>query len=469
MQHFEITDQELSTIIQTGLNRGADYVDIYMEHSAVTMVGLQNADENRASQNIDYGAGVRVVRGDKTGYAYTEEVSYTALLLTVEQAAFICMSKPDTTACVPPLRHQKSAHHYYECENLAFQPDGDQIRMLVEYLRSLRSLVLDAEPDIVSTNASIIHKTKRWALANSLGQIVEDEQPLTNVSLGAVITRNGKTERANTSRSYRRTLEMLTPDLQHELAETCVRKLHFALTAVQPKGGEMPVVLGAGASGILLHEAIGHAFEADFVRRGESIFSDQLGKLVCDPAITVVDDGTLDQWRGSIHYDDEGVPSQKTEIVSEGRLTSFLHDRISARCLGANPTGNGRRESFRFMPMPRMRNTYMLGGQSTEQDLIASVKNGIFVDDFSNGQVQIGAGDYSFYVKGGYLIEDGHLTRPVKDLNIIGNGPQTLADIRGVANNLIVDPSTWQCGKEGQSCPVSCGMPSVLVEKLTVG
>ncbi len=469
MQHFEITDQELSTIIQTGLNRGADYVDIYMEHSAVTMVGLQNADENRASQNIDYGAGVRVVRGDKTGYAYTEEVSYTALLLTVEQAAFICMSKPDTTACVPPLRHQKSAHHYYECENLAFQPDGDQIRMLVEYLRDMRSLVLDAEPDIVSTNASIIHKTKRWALANSLGQIVEDEQPLTNVSLGAVITRNGKTERANTSRSYRRTLEMLTPDLQHELAETCVRKLHFALTAVQPKGGEMPVVLGAGASGILLHEAIGHAFEADFVRRGESIFSDQLGKLVCDPAITVVDDGTLDQWRGSIHYDDEGVPSQKTEIVSEGRLTSFLHDRISARCLGANPTGNGRRESFRFMPMPRMRNTYMLGGQSTEQDLIASVKNGIFVDDFSNGQVQIGAGDYSFYVKGGYLIEDGHLTRPVKDINIIGNGPQTLADIRGVANNLIVDPSTWQCGKEGQSCPVSCGMPSVLVEKLTVG
>lgn len=469
MQHFEIADQDISTVIRTGLSRGADYVDVYLEHSAVTMVGLQNADENRASQNIDFGAGVRVVRADKTGYAYTEEVSLPALLHAVEQAAAICMSQPDTAVHMPPLRHEHTSHRYYECENLAFQPDGDQIRMLVEYLRGLRSLVLDAEPDIVSTNASIIHKTKRWALVNSLGQIVEDEQPITNVSLGAVITRQSKTERANTSRSYRRTLEMLTPELQHELAETCVRKLRFALTATQPKGGEMPVVLGAGASGILLHEAIGHAFEADFVRRGESIFTDQLGKQICDPAITVVDDGTLDRWRGSIHYDDEGVPSQRTEIVSGGRLTNFLHDRISARCLGATPTGNGRRESFRFMPMPRMRNTYMLSGQSTEQDLIASVQNGIYVDDFSNGQVQIGAGDYSFYVKGGYLIEGGHLTRPVKDINIMGNGPQTLADIRGVANNLIVDPSTWQCGKDGQSCPVSCGMPSVLVEKLTVG
>jgi TldD protein len=262
---------------------------------------------------------------------------------------------------------------------------------------------------------------------------------------------------------------MLTDDLIEELATEVVRKVQFALEASQPKGGTMAVVLAAGAGGILLHEAIGHAFEADFNRKNESIFSDKLGQTICDPHINIVDDGTLMFNRGSLNFDDEGVPGQRTYLVRAGRLDSYLHDRISARHYGVVPTGNGRRESFRHLPIPRMRATYMEGGTASEEELIHSVQRGIYVRDFTNGQVQIGAGDFTFFVKSGYLIEQGHLTRPVKDVNIIGNGPQALADIVGVAGNPLVDNSTWTCGKEGQSCPVTCGMPSVLVKELTVG
>jgi len=230
----------------------------------------------------------------------------------------------------------------------------------------------------------------------------------------------------------------------------------------------MPVVMGSGSSGILLHEAIGHAFEADFNRLGTSIFSDKLGKRICSEEISVVDDGTIFANRGSISFDDEGIESQKTYMVRNGVLNSYLHDRISANYYKTAPTGNGRRESFRHMPLPRMRATYMEGGSAKESEIIASVKKGIFVDNFSNGQVQIGAGDFTFFVKSGYLIENGKLTSPIKDINIIGNGPEALADIVAVADNPVIDNGTWTCGKE-QYCAVSCGMPTVLVNKLTVG
>jgi TldD protein len=231
----------------------------------------------------------------------------------------------------------------------------------------------------------------------------------------------------------------------------------------------MPVVMGAGGSGILLHEAIGHAFEADFNRKNTSIFSDKLNKMVCDSTINILDDGTIPFNRGAVNIDDEGIPGQKTYIVREGILTSYLHDRISAKFYNINPTGNGRRESFRNIPIPRMRATYMEAGKYKEEELIASVKNGVYVSKFTNGQVQIGAGDFTFFVKNGYLIENGKLTQPIKDINIIGNGPKALADITMVASNFEMDEGAWTCGKDGQGCPVTLGMPSTLVSKLTVG
>ncbi|MGE4415420.1 MAG: TldD/PmbA family protein, partial [Bacteroidales bacterium] len=279
---------------------------------------------------------------------------------------------------------------------------------------------------------------------------------------------NGRIENGSYSRSYRGGFEFLTNSLIDHIAKEVVASTSFLFNATRPKGGQMPVVMSAGSSGILLHEAIGHAFEADFNRMNTSIFSNKMGEKICSQEISVVDDGTIPFNRGSINFDDEGVPSQKTYMVREGILESYLHDRISAKHYKTNPTGNGRRESFRYMPLPRMRATYMENGKNSEEDIIASVKKGIFALNFSNGQVQIGAGDFTFFVKSGYLIENGKLTQPVKDINIIGNGPEALANIVAVASNNIIDDSTWTCGKE-QYCPVSCGMPSVLVNKLIVG
>lgn len=448
---------------------GATYADIYLEQSQFFVVALQDGKVNRASTSIDYGAGVRAVKGNQSGYAFTEEVSLPTLRQAARSAARIGGSTaPGGTAkpiCVMPRKDEA----LYDTSG-QWQVDEVVLPTLVAYLERMRQRMLDREPRLVNVSASIIYQLQKMAIANSEGTLVEDCHPITNLALQCVIADGDRRERANASRSYSRGIEMLDERMLTELSDKVIEQARFALTAQQPKGGEMPVVLGAGASGILLHEAIGHAFEADCVRRGESIFTNQMDKQVCHESITVVDDGTLPLMRGSIHFDDEAVPTQCTPIVTNGVLTSFLHDRISAAHFGVAPTGNGRRESFRSLPLPRMRNTYMLGVPGTTQEqLIASVKKGIFVENFTNGQVQIGAGDYTFFVKGGYLIEDGRLTQPIKDVNIIGNGPQTLADIAGVANDLVVDPSTWTCGKEGQSVPVSCGMPSVLVTKLTVG
>ena len=262
---------------------------------------------------------------------------------------------------------------------------------------------------------------------------------------------------------------MLSERLLQEVAALAVQGIDERFAARRPKGGKMSVVMGSGASGILLHEAMGHAFEADFNRKGQSIFSEKMGERICRPGINIVDDGTIPGGRGSLNFDDEGVPGQRTVMVEDGVLVSYLHDRISAAHYGVAPTGNGRRESFRYNPLPRMRSTYMESGQDgSAEDIIHSVRKGIYVDSFSNGQVKIGEGDFTFFVRSGFLIEDGRLTMPVKDINIIGNGPRALADITAVASDLRIDDGAWTCGKE-QNVPVSCGIPTVLVVGLTVG
>ena len=296
-----------------------------------------------------------------------------------------------------------------------------------------------------------------------------DYRPMCSLAAICIMEKDGRVENAYASRSYRMGTDFLNDALIETLAKEAVDKTSILFQAVKPKGGEMPVVMGAGGSGILLHEAIGHAFEADFNRKKTSIFSDLLNKKVCDEHINVVDDGTIQYNRGSVNIDDEGTIGQKTYIVREGILTSYLHDRISAKHYGIPSTGNGRRENFRQVPIPRMRATYMEAGNVSEEEIIASVKKGIYAGAFTNGQVQIGAGDFTFFVSHGYLIENGKLTQPIKDINIIGNGPKALADITMVGNNYQMDNGTWTCGKDGQSCPVTCGMPSALVSKLTVG
>lgn len=464
MAHFGVTEADVRKVLAAALEKGGDYADLYFEHTFNNSVVLMDGQVNRCSSNIDFGMGVRVLSGDRTGYAYVEGVTLDEMLRAARTAARIASS--GKAGKVAALTEKPLQKNYY---TVASPWEAVGIKEKIPYLEKLNAKIFSLDDRVRKVQASLSDSTSHVLFCNSEGVTYYDYRPMTSLGAVCIMEENGKMENSYAARSYRKGFEFLTDDLVEILAREAIDKTSILFKAVKPKGGEMPVVMGAGGSGILLHEAIGHAFEADFNRKNTSIFSDQLGKKVCDNHINVVDDGTIPFNRGSVNFDDEGVEGQKTYIVKDGILTSYLHDRISAHHYGVAPTGNGRRDTFRNMPIPRMRATYMEAGNVKEEDIIAAVKQGIYVDNFTNGQVQIGAGDFTFFVKSGYLIEDGRLTQPIKDINIIGNGPKALADITMVADNDKIDNGTWTCGKDGQSCPVTCGMPSALVSKLTVG
>ncbi|MDX9775246.1 MAG: metallopeptidase TldD-related protein, partial [Petrimonas sp.] len=413
---------------------------------------------------IDFGMGVRVLSGDQTGYAYIENITLEEMLIAARTAARIASSSVKTKPVSLTERPLKA-----NCYAISTPWEGVALKEKTPYLQKLNDKIFALDKRVQKVSASLNDSTSHILFCNSEGVSYYDYRPMVTLSAVCIMEENGRFENSHSARAYRKGFEFLSDDIIDVIAREAVENTSILFKAIKPKGGEMPVVMGSGGSGILLHEAIGHAFEADFNRKNISIFSEQLNKKICNEHISVVDDGTIPFNRGSINIDDEGTYGQKTYIVKDGILTSYLHDRISARHYGIASTGNGRRESFRNMPIPRMRATYMEAGNVKESDIIASVKNGIFVDKFTNGQVQIGAGDFTFFVKSGYLIENGKLTQPIKDINIIGNGPKALADITMVADNDKIDNGTWTCGKDGQSCPVTCGMPSALVSKLTVG
>jgi TldD protein len=465
LDHFKVTESELKKIMAVAMENGGDYADIFFEHTFDNVLTLRDGKVNAASSNIDFGVGVRVLKGDQTGYAYTENVNLAEMLKAARTASRIATGekRKNLPVNIDELTFGKS---YYP---VGKSWEDTQVNLKAPFLQRINDRIFALDAKVSRVIVSQSDTTTYMLFFNSEGTLVHDYRPMGTLGATCIMEQNGKIENGRAARAFRMGSEFLTDDLVETISQEAVRQTLLMFEAVKPKGGEMPVVMGAGGSGILLHEAIGHAFEADFNRKNTSIFSDKLGKKVCDAHISVLDDGTIPFNRGSVNVDDEGIPGQKTYIVKDGILNSYMHDRISARHYGVKPTGNGRRQSFRYTPIPRMRATYMENGNAEEQDLIASVKNGIFVDNFTNGQVQIGAGDFTFFVKSGYLIEDGKLTRPIKDINIIGNGPKALADITMVANNYKMDNGTWTCGKDGQSCPVTCGMPSVLVSKLTVG
>lgn len=464
MNHFGVTEELLRRVLATALEMGGDYADLYFEHTFNNYVGLMDGQVNNCSSNIDFGVGVRVLAGDQTGYAYVEGVTPEELLRAAHTAARIASG--GDRKLVAAINERQLPMSRYAVE----QPwEAVALQTKIPFLERLNSRIFELDKRVIKVQASLTDITSHIFFCNSEGVSYYDYRPMAAFQTICVMQEGDKTENGYAARAFRKGFELMNDALVEELAHEVVEDTARLFHAVKPKAGEMPVVMGAGGSGILLHEAIGHAFEADFNRKGTSIFCDKLGQKICHEQIQVVDDATIPYNRGSLNFDDEGVEGQKTYLVKDGVLTSYLHDRISARYYGVLPTGNGRRDTFRNMPLPRMRATYMESGSMTEEEIIASVKQGIYVDNFVNGQVQIGAGDFTFYVKSGYLIENGRLTQPLKDINIIGNGPQALADITMVGNNARIDNGTWTCGKEGQSCPVTCGMPSVLVSKLTVG
>ena len=492
IERFGVTEEQLRALVAEGLRDGGDWCDLYFEDTSYHDLLLRDGVVGSGGYHVDFGCGIRVLKGEKTGYAYAETTDFASLKSAARAAASIAVSagigasgpqnfalrahpsQPDGWA--PPIYEAMGGYGF-----AGLNPDAGKFYQelrpweeteaagFVPFLQRIEAGIRARDSRVLKVVAVLSYSVSDVLMYNSLGEMTQDHRPLGSISVQVIFRQGDRSESNTVSRSLRQGAEMINDAVLEDLVSRAVDGMDARFEAKRPKGGRMPVVMGAGASGILLHEAMGHAFEADFNRKGQSVFSGKMGQRICRPGINILDDATVPASRGACNYDDEGVPGQKTYMVTDGVLTSYLHDRISASYYGVAPTGNGRRESFRYNPIPRMRTTYMeSGGDGTREDLIASVKKGIYVDQFANGQVKIGEGDFTFFVKSGFLIENGRLTMPVKDINVIGNGPQALADIEGVAGDLRIDEGTWTCGKE-QSVAVSCGIPSVLISHLTVG
>lgn len=463
LNHFEVSRGLLNKIISVAMEKGGDYADLYFEHTLRNTSALEDGKVNSAYSNIGYGVGIRVLKGDQTGYAYSEDVTQEAILKAARTAANIA----DSQGTFSPVKVSEYLPPDYYSVRTSWE--NTSVKDKIPFVQRMNDKIFAADKRVSKVNVYLEDSSSRILYYNSQGLLACDYRPLVYLAGVCIMEDKGQIENFFVGKSFRTGSEFLTNDLIDSMSAEVVEKTSRLFNAGKPKAGEMEVVLGAGESGILLHEAMGHAFEADFNRKNLSIFSDKMGKKIAEDFVSIVDDGTIPGNRGTLNFDDEGNPTEKTVLVNNGILTSYLHDRISANYYKVNPTGNGRRESFRHIPMPRMRITYMENGPHKKEEIIASVKNGIYVDSFSNGQVNIGQGDFTFFVKFGYIIENGKLTKPIKDINIIGNGPQALADIVMAADDMAINNGVWTCGKNGQGAPVSMGIPTVKIKKLTVG
>ena len=462
-ERFGITESDIQTTMGEALVRGGDYCDIYFQHKISNYIGLEDNAVNRAYTDVDYGVGIRVIEGDQTGYSFTEEINLQAMKLAARTAANIANGRKHVSPVQLTL-HQTP--NYYQ---IKMPWEETSIDKKIPPLQQINDKIYELDPRIIKSSLGFINETSYILVATSDGRVAFDYQPMSIIYVSCTAEQNGQKEQNGFNLAGRYGFEFITEENVNRLATESVKRTVELFDAVKPQAGEMPVVMAAGSSGILLHEAIGHGMEADFNRKEVSIFSDKIGKKIAEPFVTIVDSGTNANIRGSVNVDDEGNDSQETVLVENGVLKSYLHDRLSAQHYKVEPTGSGRRQDFRHAPMPRMRNTYMLDGPHSKEEIVASVKKGIFAETFSNGQVFIGAGDFTFYVKTGYLIENGKLTKPIKDINIIGNGPDVLRKIVMVGDDLQMAEGGWTCGKNGQGVPVSQGLPTVKVSGITVG
>src|SRR5690242_42693 len=461
---FGVTEALVSETLSAALSRGGDHADVFFQHRVASDVGVEDGEVNRAHAAVELGVGVRVVKGDQTGYGYTEDLSLPALLECARTAAAIA----DGPAREAPVRLHVSGG-LPDRYPLVRRWDDVRPDEKLPVVAALNERAFAADPRVKKVNVYLRDESGAILIADSSGRLVEDEQPMTLLFLSILAEQNGRREQNGYNVAGRAGFEFYSPDRLDRVLREAVARTTILFDAVPPPAGEMPVVLAAGSSGILLHEAIGHGMEADFNRKGVSIYADKIGKPIAKPFVNIVDDAAPAGARGAINVDDEGNPAGTTRLVEGGVLATYLHDAISAKHYGVAPTGNGRRESYRHAPIPRMRATYMLPGPHRTEEIIRSVKRGLYCSNFSNGQVAIGAGDFTFYVKNGWLIEDGKLTKPVKDVNVIGNGPQALERVDMVSDDLAIDEGGWTCGKDGQSVPVSQGLPTVRVSSMTVG
>jgi TldD protein len=449
-------------LLEIALSRGGDYADLFFEYRASGSLGFEEGITRSASRGTSLGLGVRVQRGDATGYAHVEDLSWDAMKRAAETAARIAGSTPVAVAALSP----STLPDRYAFEHLTLQVDGIAKRELLE--RASRS-ALAVDSRVKKVEASYSEEVREVLVATSLGHFAHDIQPMFRFGIRVLAEDGGKREAGRSGGGGRMTLDYFAGASPEWHAQEAARQAMVLLDAREAPAGQMEVVLAPGDSGILLHEAVGHGLEADFNRKGTSNYTGQVGKSVASELCTVVDDPTFMQSRGSINVDDEGGDPRKNVLIENGILRGYLHDRLSARHFKIEPTGNGRRESFASVPMPRMTNTVLLAGPHDPEEIIRSVKKGVFAKTFGGGQVDISNGDFVFSLTESYLIEDGKITAPLKGVNLIGNGPETLRAVSMLGNDVAISDGIWTCGKDGQSVPVGVGCPTVKISRITVG
>ncbi len=450
-------------LLAIALSRGGDYADLFFEYRAGGGFAYDEGILKSASRGVSMGLGVRVLRGDATGFAYTEDLSFEAMRRAAETAAQIATAGGGTDKIT--LKTRPIAHRY-DLNAVSLDTPGPQKRALLERA-SAAALAHDSV--IVKAEASFAEEIREVLVATSDGVFAFDSQPLFRFGVRAIAERNGKRQEGSSGGGGRMTLGYFDDHSPEEHAAEAARQAVLMLDSHEAPAGEMNVVLAPGDSGILLHEAVGHGLEADFNRKGTSNYAGQVGNNVASNLCTVVDDATLLQSRGTINVDDEGNQPARSVLIENGTLTGYMHDRLSSKHYKLSATGNGRRESFRSAPLPRMTNTILLAGPHDPEEILRTVKRGVFAKKFGGGQVDIGNGDFVFSLTESYLIEDGKITAPLKGVNLIGNGPDVLRNVTMLGNDMEVSDGIWTCGKDGQSVPVGVGCPTIKIDKITVG
>jgi len=466
LQSTDLDVNDLNKIISGLMSpAGVDYADLYFQSSRFESWSLEDGIVKQGNFGIENGVGVRAVSQEKTGFAYSDDISLLALKNASKTVKAISRQGQKYSAKVlTPSSH--SPQLYAPIDTLASLSASEKARLLKAVDQEAR----DTDPRVSQVMVSIAGVEDKILVAAADGTLATDIRPLVRLSISVIVEQNGRREQGSSGGGARVGYDyFLAEDRAKNYAQEAVRQAVIKLDAVDAPAGKMQVVLGSGWPGVLLHEAIGHGLEGDFNRKGSSAFSGRIGEKVASSACTIVDDGTLPQRRGSLNIDDEGSATQCTTLIENGVLCGYMQDKLNAKLMGTSSTGNGRRQSYSHLPMPRMTNTYMLAGQSEPEEIIASVDKGLYAVNFAGGQVDITSGKFVFSASEAYLIENGKITAPVRGATLIGNGPDVLTKVSMVGNDLKLDEGVGTCGKEGQSVPVGVGQPTLKVDELTVG
>jgi TldD protein len=459
----DLSHHDLLKYLDTIKSKSVDYSDIYFQYSKNEFWSLEDGVVKNGSFSIDQGVGLRSISGEQTAFTYSDDISNSSIKAAVQ--AIKSMESNGNSAAYQIPKNKQSSQKYTQNDPIESINNLEKIKIL----ESIDSIAKSISPLVTRVSASLASSFDVVLIQNHFGKLVEDIRPLVRLSVSVIVESKKRREQGSSGGGGRYNLTYFDNHLLSKYAKEAVDNALINLEAEASPAGSMTVVLGSGWPGILLHEAIGHGLEGDFNRKGTSAFSNKMGQQVASKGITIVDDGTIKDRRGSLNYDDEGNETKNTTLIEDGKLVGYIQDAQNAKLMNMNLTGNGRRESYAHLPMPRMTNTYMLNGNHSKEEIITSVKNGLYASNFGGGQVDITSGKFVFSASEAYLIKDGRISHPVKGATIIGNGPDILKQVSMVGNDMSLDSGVGTCGKDGQSVPVGVGQPTLKIDNIVVG